>query len=94
MAITSDTQDITTTASELGTGRGGRRVLVVRNPLGSGATIYLGSGTVTVADAAFMLDAGDPSLVLASGENDSLGSEEWYAITASGTASAVAVTEV
>lgn len=95
MAIPSGSvQNITTTASVLGTSGGSsRRLLVVRNPTGSGATIYLGGSNVTSSNAAFVLNAGDNPLIITSATGDSLASEKWYAVTASGTATGVTVTE-
>ncbi len=94
MTITSNTQNFGTTATEIGTSRGRRKALLVRNPAASGATIYIGGSDVTTGKAAYVVDEGDPTLAITSGDRDSLAGEEWYARTSSGTATGVAVTEV
>lgn len=91
MGVVQATQSITTTASQLGSARGGRSLLAVRNPGGSGRSIYIGGSGVTVATALFVLAPGDPTLTITTGEHDSLGGEDWYAITSTGTAAGVVV---
>lgn len=94
MALETNTQNIGTSATELGTSRGRRKALLIRNPSGSGATIYVGAPDVTVAEALFVVAAGDPTLYITGSEGDSLGGEQWSARTASGTATGVVVGEV
>ena len=93
MAPVGSTQNITTTRSVLGTSKSGRRMLIVRNPTGSGASIYIGGAAVTSSNGMFLLAAGDPPLIFTSADGDSLAGEKWYAVTASGTATGVIVGE-
>lgn len=93
MALDGSKQDITTTASALGTAGSSRRMLIIRNPSGSGATIYVGGSDVASDNAAYVLAPGDAPLAITTGDGDSLAGEAWYARTASGAATGVTVTE-
>lgn len=94
MALEVNTQDVDDTATEIGTSRGRRQALVVRNPTGSGATIFVGDADVDEAHALFVLDEGDPALVIGSERGNTLAGEEWYFVTATGSADGVVVGEV
>lgn len=91
LASSNTKQNITTTASELGTSIGSREMLMVTNPSGSGATIYVGVASDVASDTGHALAAGDPPMTITNGPVDSIASQPWYAVTASGTATGVKV---
>lgn len=92
MALVSSKQNITTTASQLGTGKGARGLLIIENPTGSGATIYIGASDVA-SDTGITLAPGAAPMTVTNGTRDTLAGEAWYARTASGTATGVKVLE-
>ena len=94
MTLVGSVQNVTTTAAQLGLSLGSRTALIVRNPAGSGATIFVGGSNVTAANAAFVLAPDASPLIISSGDRDSLAAESWFARTSSGTATGVSVTEV
>ncbi len=94
MTLVGSVQNVTTTAVQLGLALGSRTALIVRNPAGSGATIFIGGSNVTAANAAFALAADAAPLMITHGDRNSLAAESWFARTSSGTATGVAVTEV
>lgn len=93
MALSNSKQNITGTASLLGTPSGGRQFLSVRNPTGSGATIYIGGSNVATDTATIVLAAGDPPVHFSNGHGDPSGALDWYAMTSAGTATGVCVAE-
>lgn len=93
MALTNDTQTFDDTPTPIGTAGASRRLLGVRNPAASGATLYVGGPDVTPDNATFLVAEGDPTLILTSAQ-DSLAGEAWHGVCDTGeTATDVAVTE-
>lgn len=92
MPLANSTQNITSTASKLGT-VAYRIHLSVLNPTGSGATIYIGGPGVAQSNATYALAAGDPPWIADNAPGIPTAALPWYAVTASGTATGVCVVE-
>lgn len=88
MAVVSSTQSVTT-AAVIGTPKGSRKHMVVHNPSGAAATIWLGGSNVAVANG-WPLAAGSTERF---GEGTGLAADrEWYAVSA-GAAVTIQITE-
>ncbi len=90
MALTNEIQEVTDQAAPLGTPSYARHLLAVRNPTGSGGTVFVGAEDVTPATAIFEIAAGDPTLLIRNGDRDSLAGLAWHVVCATaGTAEIV-----
>lgn len=87
------TMNVTTTAAAIRSQSGSRSHLSVRNPTGSGATIYIGDANVSASNYTFALAPGDAPWIADNVWGVPVAGADWYAVAASGTATGICVLE-